>query len=173
MYSSPMTRPSEDSIVPAPVELAWARLIRAHRVALSGVERALKENGLPPLSWYDALLELKRETDGLRASELEARMLLPQYNVSRLVDRLEKAGYIARRIDPEDGRGRILTLTAEGRTILKRMWPVYADAITRFMGDPLDEEEAETLARLLGRIVNRDQEGSNRRRSIAKRCGRG
>ena len=54
--------------------------------------------GFPPLSWYDALLELSRAPNGmLRPVELEKHMLLPQYSTSRLVDRLAEAGLAERK----------------------------------------------------------------------------
>ena len=80
---------------------AWARLMKASTKLLAQVERDLKEAGLPPLAWYDALLELYRaRPDGLRPGDLQQEMLLPQYNVSRLVDRLEASGYAVRRPHP-------------------------------------------------------------------------
>ena len=82
---------------------------------MAEVERDLKQAGLPPLAWYDALLELHRaRPEGLRPGDLEKEMLLPQYNVSRLVDRLEAAGYVVRRRIPRDGRGQVLQITEPG-----------------------------------------------------------
>lgn len=133
---------------------AWARLVRAHGAAFSGVEARLKENGLPSLSWYDALLELRKARGGLRLQELEARLLLPQYNISRLADRLEDAGFAQREADPNDGRGRVLKITREGRALLKRMWPVYANAIEEFIGGKLTARDASQLSALLSKIID-------------------
>ena len=48
-------------------ERVWMRLMRASRTTLAAIEAALKGAGLPPLSWYDALLELRRAgVGGLR-----------------------------------------------------------------------------------------------------------
>ena len=97
-----------DKSGPGEVEIAaWARLLKASAKMLDAVERDLKQAGLPPLAWYDALLELHRaRPDGLRPGDLEKEMLLPQYNVSRLVDRLEAAGYAVRRPHPETAAAR-------------------------------------------------------------------
>lgn len=133
---------------------AWARLMKAQQLALAHVERALKAAKLPPLVWYDVLLEVERaEKDGLRAFELQRAMLLEQYNLSRLVDRIEKAGYVERRNCEKDGRGQIITITARGRVMRRKMWPVYADAIAEAVGKRVSAKEAETLDTLLGRIV--------------------
>ena len=141
-------RPSET------VERAWARLMKAQRSALGGVEHALKSAGLPPLGWYDALLELERAgAQGLRPFELERAMLLEQYNLSRLVDRIEKAGYVERRACEDDGRGHVLVITPAGKAMRRRMWPVYAAAIQDAFGRHLSEQQAKSLDALLGALI--------------------
>lgn len=142
-----MSKPDDQTIA------AWAMLLRAHRTAFEGVEAALKAAGLPPLAWYDALLELRKARGPLRLQALEARLLLPQYNISRIADRLADAGYAEKSVDPADGRGRMLAITRQGRGVLKRMWPVYAGAIEAHMGAHLTPAEAARLAALLTRIA--------------------
>src|ERR1700729_2058770 len=147
--SSVTERPSKQ------VVLAWARLLKAERLALAHVEAALKQAGLPPLAWYDILLELERASEtGLRPYELERALLLAQYNLSRLLDRIEREGLIERAPCPPDGRGHILRLTVRGSAMRKAMWPVYARAIEAIVGRSLNKHEAETLSLLLGRIVD-------------------
>src|SRR5262245_57753822 len=125
---------------------AWTRLVRAQVTVLAAVEADLKAAGFPPLAWYDVLLELARH-DGLRPFEVEARVLLAQYNLSRLLDRLQAAGYIERVPCPDDRRGQIVLITPAGRDLQKRMWPTYRAAIARHVGGKLSEVEAETAAR--------------------------
>lgn len=134
---------------------AWINLVRAQHRVLSAVEADIKAAGFPPLSWYDVLLELRRAgEDGLRPLEIEARLLLAQHNVSRLVDRLEKAGYVLRRAHAADGRGQEIAITPEGRELLARMWPFYRTAISRHVGQKLpDDDAAATLAGLLGKLL--------------------
>ena len=132
---------------------AWTRLERAHRAALATVESHLKKAGLPPLAWYDVLLELERAgAAGLRPFELQKAMLFAQYNLSRLIDRLDAAGYVARTASADDGRGQVLTITAKGRAIRKKVWPVYAAAIEAAVGAHLSPSEARTLADLLAKL---------------------
>ena len=89
MANDRQKNPSEQAIT------AWARLVRTSQSLLPAVEADLKAQGFPPLAWYDALLELRRAgAEGLRSFELQEQMLLAQYNLSRLTDRLQKAGYI-------------------------------------------------------------------------------
>jgi DNA-binding MarR family transcriptional regulator len=133
---------------------AWARLVKAQHKVLGAVEADLRKAGFPPLAWYDVLLELRREEKGLRQLEIEGRLLLAQHNVSRLVDRLEKANLARRSPAAEDGRGQLVTITEEGRGLLRRMWPVYRQAIERHVGQKLGSDgDAKTLARLLERLI--------------------
>lgn len=138
---------------------AWARLLRAQKITLAKVETALSQAKLPPLSWYDALLELERgPEDGLRPKALEEELLLPQYGLSRLLDRLEKAGYVERRAVPGDGRAQRVLITDAGRDIRRKTWPVYSAAIQRVIGTPLNDEERTVLAILLGKLIDKTRE---------------
>lgn len=132
---------------------AWARLTRAQQRAREAIEGALKAAGLPPLAWYDVLLETERAGKlGLRPFELEQAMLLAQYNLSRLVDRIEAAGYVERRPCEEDARGHRVVITDAGRAVRRRMWPVYARAIEQAVGRHLTAQQARILGDLLGRL---------------------
>ena len=126
--------------------------MRTQQNVLGAVERDLRDAGFPPLAWYDVLLELRRADKGLRPVDLEKRLLIAQYNLSRLIDRLEKAGYLARRACPGDGRSHTLVLRPDGKKLLARMWPAYASAIQTHIGDRLSGPQAKTLADLLARL---------------------
>ncbi len=134
-------------------EEAWRALITAHAAAVEGIERGLLEAGLPPLSWYDVLLELSAAPEcRLRMHELASAVVLSRSGLSRLVDRLEKAGLLRREPDPADGRGSFAVLTDEGARMRERMWPVYAKGIAEHFGVHVSDEEAEILSRALGRV---------------------
>jgi DNA-binding MarR family transcriptional regulator len=144
-----MNRPSE-----AVVD-AWIALMRAQQAALLKIERALRAAALPPAAWYDVLWELERAGEaGLRPFEIERQRLIAQSNVSRLIDRLETDGLVERRPFADDGRGQIVAITAAGRGMRKRMWPVYAKAIGDAIGRQLSESEAAQVASLLRRIID-------------------
>jgi DNA-binding MarR family transcriptional regulator len=111
------------------------------------------EAGLPPLSWYDVLLELSAAPGcRLRMHELASAVVLSRSGLTRLVDRLEKAGLLRREPDPEDGRGSFAVLTDEGVKTREKMWPVYARGIAEYFGAHVSDEEAEVLGRVLGRV---------------------
>lgn len=144
-----MTPPRPETVA------AWTYLVTASRVLLERVERALKANGLPSLGWYDALLEVERADEaGIRPFELQERLLLPQYGTSRLLDRLDAAGLIWREECAEDGRGQVIHITAKGRALRRRMWPVYAAELRGMIEEAIAPCEAEALAATLARLVD-------------------
>jgi DNA-binding MarR family transcriptional regulator len=143
------------SMSPTPeTQAVWTTLIQAADGARNQVESALADASLPPLSWYDALLEIERAgPTGLRAYELKDRLLMPQYGTSRLLARIEGAGLILRKACNDDARGQIITLTEKGAETRQRMWPVYANAMERAIGSKLKPVQLGRLNRLLGKLL--------------------
>lgn len=145
-----MTTPAHP--VPSdPVVRAFVRLVRAQRSVVTGIERAVKDAGFPPLEWYDVLWELEREGPS-RPRDIQDRLLFPQSNLSRLIDRLEAAGLVKRGSCKSDARGQIVCITDAGKDLRKRMWAVHAGAIQSMVGDHLTDKEADQVARLLDRL---------------------
>lgn len=128
--------------------------MRAEQSLRGQVEDALKRAGLPPMTWYDVLNELDRAPDGrLRQSDVQSKVLLAQYNLCRLADRLQADGLIERQPCSVDGRSNILVITEAGRELRRAMWPVYAEAIATHVAARLAPEEARTLADILGKLA--------------------
>jgi DNA-binding MarR family transcriptional regulator len=139
---------------------AWARLVRAEQALLARVEDDVKREGFPPLAWYDVLYELDQSPGGiLRQSVVQERMLLAQYNLCRLVDRLEREGLVERKTCPEDARSNVLVITDAGRQLRGRMWLAYGRAIDKHIGRRLTQEESERLASILAKLVAHEAAG--------------
>jgi DNA-binding MarR family transcriptional regulator len=132
---------------------AWIDLMRTQQKLVDRIEQDLKQAGLPPLGWYDVLLELWRADDGrLRPLEIERRTLLAQYNLSRLLNRLEREGLIEFQAFDDDGRGKWAVITERGRQVREAMWAVYGASIHRHVEAKLSEAEAMKLSALLARL---------------------
>lgn len=141
-------------MLPPAVAAAWTQLLRVGRTLLPGVEADLQKAGFPPLVWQDTLVELRRAGEGgVRPQVLQDRLQLPQYALSRLIDRMEREGWVVRLPCPGDARGQVLLATADGLALLDRMWPAYRAAIKARFADRLDSASAEILGRLLGKLL--------------------
>ncbi len=134
----------------------WARLLRVSQKLLADVELDLKSAGLPPLVWYDILLELKRaRPHNLRPFRLQNEMLIAQYNLSRLVDKMVSAEVITREPCEEDGRGHTLKITKRGLELQKKMWPIYQKAIETHFSAHLEAPDLQALAAILAKCNTR------------------
>ncbi|MCI4663452.1 MAG: MarR family winged helix-turn-helix transcriptional regulator [Neomegalonema sp.] len=132
---------------------AWTGLAAVGRSLVEEIERDLKAADLPPLGWYDALLEIERAApDGVRPHDLGARLLLPQYGASRLLDRMVRAELIVKKTCYTDGRGQWIFITEQGRKMRQRMWPVYEAALRRNLQERLSVSELESLAALTKKL---------------------
>lgn len=139
---------------------AWALLLATQARVVARAESALAEAGLPPLAWYDLLWELEKADSGrLRMHELAERLVLSRSNVTRLADRVQKAGLVRREPCSDDRRGFHCVLTPAGRVMRRRMWPIYRDVIERCFAAPLRDAEAAAMVRGLERVLRPLQPG--------------
>ncbi len=82
---------------------------------------------------------------------LQERMLDPQSNASRLVDKLESKGYVHRETSEEDRRRVGVVLTAQGATVLAKASEDMS-AFASALGEGLSAEELHRLSDLLDRF---------------------
>ena len=133
---------------------AWIGFVKSQQSVLDKVDKDFKASGFPLLSWYDLLLELEKSKGGrLRQKELGELILLSKYNVSRLLDRLEKQGLIKREPCEEDTRGVFAVITPKGKKLRNKMWPVYYGSIKENFLSKFNEKELKQIIRLSKRLV--------------------
>lgn len=132
---------------------AWTRLQRAHTLIERQIEHDLKAAGLPAMPCHDILRELAGAPGHrLRPAEIEKTLGVAQYALSRLLDRMEQAGLIARAPCVEDGRGQWILLTPAGGEAQGRMWTIYANALNMHIDARLSGDNVRKLGKLLGKL---------------------
>ena len=100
--------------------LAITSVMRAQQLLLARVDTLVKPYGLT-FARYEALVLLTfSRTGALPLSKIGQRLQVHPTSVTNIVDRLEKAGLVARRPNPEDGRGTLAEITAAGRSRSRR-----------------------------------------------------
>ncbi|WP_329262696.1 MarR family transcriptional regulator [Actinoallomurus sp. NBC_01490] len=72
---------------------------------------------------------------------------------TRLADRLERRGLIERRRSAVDGRGFEVTLTREGRALLRKAWSRQYRDLHRLFLDRLDDDDLRRLADIWDRLA--------------------
>lgn len=138
---------------------AWRGMLRVHATLTKALDAELEaEHGLP-LSSYEVLLHLDdAEGHRMRMSDLAAMVILSRSGLTRLVDRLEREGLIARESCPSDARGSFATLTAAGRRKLAAARATHLAGVRSMFVNHFSDEELELLGsaweRLLPGVVN-------------------
>lgn len=131
---------------------AWESLFRAQVTVMRALQRDFPSS-IISMNEYDVLFNISRAPGRrLRLKELNRSVLITQPSVSRLVDRLAARGLLVKSEDPDDGRGTIVSITAEGFDLFRRVAVEHMQSITEHMGASLDEEELRTLIRLTTRL---------------------
>lgn len=132
----------------------WRFFLTAHTRLLEQMEADLSEADLPPMDWYDVLYTLKEAPNyRLRLSELAEKVLLSRSNLTRLVDRLERAGLIRRESCPSDRRGTYAVLTEAGLAMQQKMWQTYGASIASEFAAHIEEDEAQVLQQVFERLL--------------------
>lgn len=132
---------------------AWRAVVTSHAAVTERVQRALVAADLPPLSWFELLWAVKRSPTGRpRMSELAEWLTLSRGGITKLVDRLQGAGYLERVSCAEDRRSLRAALTPAGERMLEEMREVYETELARHLST-LSADEAVLVASALGKVT--------------------
>ena len=99
------------------------------------------------LAEFDVLAQLGRAEDGrLRMSDLSERVRLSPSGITRLVDRLVRAGLVKRGNCATDRRGTWAILTTEGTARLRRARPLHLRGVRQHFARRLSPAQLDELA---------------------------
>ena len=139
-----MAATHETAVDLGPAELAaWRGMLRAHASLLRDMDAELTATHGLALRSYEVLLHLEdAPRHRLRMSDLSHSVLLSASGVSRLVDRLERAGLVRRERCSADGRGYWAVLTTRGEGSFREARATHLAGVRRlflrhFAGDDL------------------------------------
>ncbi|MCE7008451.1 MarR family transcriptional regulator [Kibdelosporangium philippinense] len=134
---------------------AWRAFLRAHAKVTRCLEAELLAEQRLSLGAYDVLAELAEAPDHcLRMAELAEAVLLSRSGVTRLVDRLERAGLVVRERVDGDGRGVVARLTSAGASRLGVASRTHLAGVLRHFVELLDEQELHTIGDLSQRVAD-------------------
>jgi DNA-binding MarR family transcriptional regulator len=137
----------------APHQIAWRTLARTHAAVSGRVQEALTEAGLPPLAWFDLLATLAAaDRQGMKMGELADALVITRGGLTKLVDRLVKAGLLERNFCETDRRVSYATLLPAGAELLNEMLPIVSSELQVAFGANISDGEAAQLTETLDRV---------------------
>lgn len=150
--NAPASETGDDDLSTAQ-ETAWHGLLATHDAVVRQLDAHLRKRHALSLSAYQVLWRLAKEpADAQCMSELAATAPLTISGVSRLVGRLEQAGWVRRVANPRDARFAWATLTSDGLALAHAAHATYTSVVRRYFLDNLHEQDVESLITCWRRI---------------------
>jgi DNA-binding MarR family transcriptional regulator len=146
---------SSDQACPAltPHGQAWGALARTHAAVTQRLQEALAQGNYPPLPWYEVLATVAEAPDRrMRMGDLAEALVITRGGLTKLVDRLVKAGLLERTFCETDRRVSYATLLPAGENLLREMRPVIVGELELAFSANLSVEQANELRDNLDRV---------------------
>lgn len=135
---------------------AWRAFLVAHAKVTRKLDEELRAEHSLSLAEYDALVQLAQAAGRrLRMNQLADRVVLSRSGITRLIDRLEADGLVARSSCPTDARGAEAVLTEAGRAKLRAAAATHLRGIERYFIAGVGPAELDAIERSLGRVADR------------------
>jgi DNA-binding MarR family transcriptional regulator len=131
---------------------AWLALVRTHARLWGQVEADVRQVSGLTMPRYDVLMHLELAGGRLGLSGLAEAVVLSPSGLSKLLDRMEESGLIAREPDPDDGRSTFATITPHGRAVVRKTRQKHHAFLQRMFGDALDDRDLADLTRIMDRL---------------------
>jgi DNA-binding MarR family transcriptional regulator len=136
---------------------AWINLHQAIRVIQGLLEERLRAGADLSYPEFETLMRLDLAHDHpLQMSEIATQLVGSPSGTTRLADRLEEAGLIARKTPRENRRVVQVKLTEKGRRVVERADAVFRDALHETFGAHVTDSEVTELRRVLRKLLERN-----------------
>lgn len=146
-----------------PIEVAclFSDLVRLETELWDRVDRRLREDHDLPLSWFEPMQVMDRVVD-CRVVDIADELSITVGGVSKLVDRIERAGWCVRTPNPKDARSSVVTLTRAGRRLLQAAKGSCDDELATQFGAAVSTDRLAVFASIVRDLRRHiaDQQGS-------------
>jgi DNA-binding MarR family transcriptional regulator len=132
---------------------AWGSLTRTHAAIVQRLQEMLAASDFPPLPWYEVLATVSEAPEErLKMGDLAEALVITRGGLTKLVDRLVKAGLLERTFCDTDRRISYATLTPSGRDLLAEMRPAVIAELKAAFAAKLSVAQANDLREALDRV---------------------
>jgi DNA-binding MarR family transcriptional regulator len=135
----------------------FSDLIRLETELWDLVEARLRRDHNLALSWFEPM-QVIDSTPNCRVIDIAEALSITIGGTSKLVDRIEHAGWCVRSPNPDDGRSSTIALTRAGRRLLTAAQRTLIDEIGVRLGEPLSTSELQRFAATVRKLRARLRE---------------
>ena len=134
---------------------AWGAFLTAHKALENILSRELESACGLPLTWFDALAQLRKAPEQrLTMTQLASALLFSKSGLTRLIDRMEEAGLVKRLARPGDRRSLHIALAGAGEEKYRQALPIHLDHVKRHFAAHIEDGEAAAVESALVRMAN-------------------
>jgi len=139
---------------PTPERLAtWRLFFESAWALLDVLDRELAAECSMPLRWYDVLVHLEEAPgERLRMGELGNQILSSKSGLTRVIDRMEEAGFVRRERAGGDRRVIEVVPTEAGVAALTAARPIHRRGIQEYFASHLDDRDVAAVSRALQKV---------------------
>jgi DNA-binding MarR family transcriptional regulator len=140
--------------IPAAHQLeGWVSFLRAHAAITRELSAQLQREHDLTLNDYEVLLHLSHSEGGrMRRVDLAQQVVLTASGITRLLEGLERAGYVRKESCSSDARVSYAALTDDGREKLRSAADTHLRGVDELFVSRYSGSELATLAELLARL---------------------
>ena len=134
---------------------AWGAFLTAHKALENILSRELESACGLPLTWFDALAQLRMApAQRLTMGELATALLFSKSGLTRLIDRMVEAGLVQRLARPGDRRSLHIGLTDAGEAKYRQALPIHLEHVKRHFAAYIEDREAAAVESALMRMAS-------------------
>ena len=126
-------------------------LIRFEIALWDAVDARLQSEHDLKLTWFETL-RVVGDVPNCRVFDIKEALAITIGGTSKLVDRIEAAGWCQRRANPDDRRSQIIELTPAGRRVMKRATKTFEDELDLRIGQALNPRALDQFATVLRKL---------------------
>jgi DNA-binding MarR family transcriptional regulator len=133
---------------------SWRAYVVGTSLLRRQLHRELAEAHKLSLVDYEVMVQLSERDGSVRMSELAGDVGATKSKLSHQISRLEAAGFVQRRLCPDDARGVLAELTEKGAEMLRRAAPTHVDGVRDHLVDLMTPEERAVVAAVFERVID-------------------
>jgi MarR family transcriptional regulator, organic hydroperoxide resistance regulator len=120
------------------------QLVRFETELWNAVDARLRSEFDLPLTMLEPMQIIARQPS-CRVNDIAEALSITIGGTSKLVDRIEAAGYCVRRANPDDGRSSVIELTAAGRRLLTKATKAFENELHQRIGSAVSARSLQQL----------------------------
>lgn len=132
-----------DAFPESPARDAVVAVVRGYGAIQRHMEPYFARFGITPPQFQILTIVHRLQEQQPTQRRLARELYVSFPNVTVMLARLEQAGLVQRRGNPDDRREKFVELTSQGRALLKRIWKGHQKQLDRVMAGLTEQEQVE------------------------------